>query len=70
MVHHVFIIFYFIREPMLLLLLGSGLIYRALGEGNDALMLLFFVFAVIGITFYQEKKSERALEALNNFLTK
>ncbi len=53
-------------EPMLLLLLGSGLIYLVLGELNDALMLLFFVIVVVGITFYQERKSERALEALKN----
>jgi len=53
-------------EPMLLLLLGSGLIYLVLGEKNDALMLLFFVIVVVGITFYQERKSERALDALKN----
>ncbi len=53
-------------EPMLLLLLGSGLIYIVLGESNDALMLLFFVIVVVGITFYQERKSERALYALKN----
>ncbi len=29
-------------------------------------MLLFFVFVVVGITFYQERKTERALEALKN----
>jgi Ca2+-transporting ATPase len=51
-------------EPMLLLLLVSGLIYLVLGEPNDALMLLFFVVVVVGITFYQERKSERALDAL------
>lgn len=54
------------REPMLLLLLGAGIIYLFLGEKNDALMLLFFVFVVVGITFYQERKTERALEALKN----
>ncbi|MDD5474387.1 MAG: cation-translocating P-type ATPase [Candidatus Methanoperedens sp.] len=53
-------------EPMLLLLLVSGLIYLVLGESNDALMLLFFVVVVVGITFYQERKSERALDALKN----
>jgi len=53
-------------EPMLLLLLVSGLIYLFLGESNDALMLLFFVIVVVGITFYQERKSERALDALKN----
>jgi len=55
-----------IVEPMLLLLLGAGLIYYILGEHQDALMLLFFVFVVVGITFYQERKTERALEALKN----
>ena len=53
-------------EPMLLLLLGSGLIYLLLGEVKDALMLLLFVFVVFGITFYQERKAERALETLRN----
>jgi P-type Ca2+ transporter type 2C len=55
-----------VREPMLLLLIGSGLVYLLLGEVSDALMLLTFVFVVIGITFYQERKTERALEALRN----
>jgi len=55
-----------IIEPMLLLLLGAGLIYFILGEKQDALMLLIFVFVVVGITFYQERKTERALEALKN----
>ncbi|CAG0997545.1 H+-transporting ATPase [Methanosarcinales archaeon] len=55
-----------LKEPMLLLLIGAGIIYLLLGEENDAIMLLFFVFVVVGITFYQERKSERALEALKN----
>lgn len=55
-----------LTEPMLLLLLISGLIYLVVGEEKDAFMLLFFVFVIIGITFYQERKSERALEALRN----
>jgi P-type Ca2+ transporter type 2C len=55
-----------IIEPMLLLLLGAGLIYFILGEKQDAYMLLIFVFVVVGITFYQERKTERALEALKN----
>ena len=64
---HVLTIFlHVILEPMLLLLLGAGLIYLFLGEQQDALMLLFFVLVVIGITFYQQRKTERALEALKN----
>ncbi len=60
------IFFNVVREPMLLLLLGSGAIYLFLGETKDAIMLLTFVFVVVGITFYQERKTERALEALKN----
>ncbi|MBI4651743.1 hypothetical protein HY745_10765, partial [Candidatus Desantisbacteria bacterium] len=37
-------------EPMLLLLLGSGGIYLFLGDVQDAVMLVTFIFAVIGIT--------------------
>jgi P-type Ca2+ transporter type 2C len=55
-----------VREPMLLLLIGSGMVYMLLGEVQDAAMLLTFVFVVVGITFYQERKTERALEALRN----
>jgi len=60
------ILFDILREPMLFLLIGSGLIYLYLGELNDALMLLLLVVVVIGITFYQERKTERALEALRD----
>jgi len=55
-----------LKEPMLILLLGAGLIYLFLGEAKDALILLLFVFVVVGITFNQERKTERALEALKN----
>lgn len=55
-----------LKEPMLLLFLGAGLIYLFLGEVKDALILLLFVFVVVGITFNQERKTERALDALKN----
>ncbi len=51
-------------EPMLLLLLSSSIIYLFLGEIRDALMLSSMVVVVIGITFYQEKKTEKTLDAL------
>jgi len=63
----IFAIFFdVVKEPMLLLLLGSSVVYLFLGEVNDAIMLSSFVFVVIGITFYQERKTERTLEALRN----
>ena len=53
-----------LKEPMLLLLLAAGGIYLVLGGVKDAMMLLTFVLVVIGITFYQERKTENALDAL------
>ncbi len=55
-----------IREPMFLLLLAAGAIYLTLGDLQEALLLLGFVFVVMGITLYQERKTERALEALRD----
>lgn len=54
------------REPMFLLLVAGGTLYLFLGDMEEALMLLGFVFVVIGITLYQERKTERALEALRD----
>ena len=54
------------KEPMFLLLVACGALYLILGDVGEALMLLGFVFVVIGITLYQERKTERALEALRD----
>jgi len=55
-----------IREPMFLLLVGAGIIYMILGDREQAIILMSFVVVVIGITFYQEHKTARALEALRD----
>ena len=60
------IAFEVVREPMFLLLVACGTIYLVLGDVQEALMLLGFVFVVMGITLYQERKTERALEALRD----
>jgi len=49
---------------MFLLLLACGAIYWALGDAQEALMLLAFVFVVMGISFVQQRRSERSLAAL------
>jgi P-type Ca2+ transporter type 2C len=54
------------REPMFLLLVACGGIYLAVGDLREGLMLLGFVLVVMGITFYQERKTERTLEALRD----
>jgi Ca2+-transporting ATPase len=60
------IVFEVIHEPMFLLLVASGLLYFMLGDFSEGVMLMSFVVVIIGITVYQEQKTERALEALRN----
>jgi Ca2+-transporting ATPase len=55
-----------IREPMLALLLGGGLVYLLLGNLEEALILLAFGTMSIGITIIQETRTERVLEALRD----
>jgi Ca2+-transporting ATPase len=60
------IVYHVIREPMFLMLVACGMLYLMAGELQDALMLLGFVFVMMGITIYQERKTERALDALKD----
>jgi Ca2+-transporting ATPase len=55
-----------VSEPMLLLLIACGGVYLLLGDLHEALVLMGFVFVIISITFFQEHKTERALEALRD----
>lgn len=55
-----------VKEPMFLLLVACGTLYLILGDIQEGLMLLGFVFVVMGIEFYQEKKTEKALDALKD----
>jgi Ca2+-transporting ATPase len=54
------------REPMFVLLLGAALLYVLLGELRESLFLAFMVLVVLGITVFQEGRTERALEALRD----
>ena len=55
-----------VGEPMFMLLVGCGVLYLLLGDTKEAAMLMGFVFVVMGITIYQERKTENALEALRD----
>jgi Ca2+-transporting ATPase len=55
-----------VREPMLALLLIGGLIYLALGDLKEALILLVFATLSVLITVVQETRTERVLEALRD----
>src|SRR5579859_5596072 len=54
------------REPMLLFLLATALLYLALAEPREAILLLASAILVVSITVYQERRAERALEALRD----
>ncbi|HEY3326857.1 MAG TPA: cation-translocating P-type ATPase [Novimethylophilus sp.] len=53
-----------LKEPMFLLLIACGSLYLMLGDKGEAMMLLGFVFVIIAISFFQKRKTERALQAL------
>jgi P-type Ca2+ transporter type 2C len=60
------IIWEMVQEPIFLLLIACGVIYLVLGDVQEAFILLGFVFFIMGITLYQEQKTERSLEALRD----
>lgn len=52
------------KEPMFILLIGSGLLYAILGDYKEGLTLASTFLIIIFITFYQSNKTEKALDAL------
>jgi Ca2+-transporting ATPase len=48
------------------LLIATGLVYLVLGSIEEAIALGVSIFVVIGITLYQEAKTERTLQALRD----
>ncbi|MDC6170647.1 HAD-IC family P-type ATPase, partial [Paucibacter sp. XJ19-41] len=55
-----------VTEPMFLLLLGAGAIYLAMGDAQEALILLGFVVIIMALTVLQERRSDQALTALRD----
>lgn len=55
-----------VKEPMFLLLVTCGTLYLFLGDIQEGLMLLGFVIVIMGIEFFQERKTEKALDALKD----
>lgn len=60
------IFFNVLKEPMLILLVLGSLIYFIIGNIQEAIALSSFVIVIIGISFYEENKTEKALNALRN----
>ncbi len=53
-----------IKEPMISLLLVGGGLYLWLGDTSEAIMLFIMIGGVSCITFFQEKRTENALQSL------
>ncbi|MDM5177025.1 cation-transporting P-type ATPase [Massilia sp. DJPM01] len=52
------------REPMFLLLFGAAALYLALGELREGIFLLATVALTVGLTLFQQSKTEKALDSL------
>jgi len=55
-----------VREPMLQLLLGAGVVYLFIGDLAEALILLAFAVLNVVLVVVQESRTERALAALKD----
>ncbi len=60
------IVFEVLREPMLALLIGGGVVYLVLGNVEEAILLLVFACMSVVITVVQEARTERVLDALRD----
>jgi Ca2+-transporting ATPase len=56
-----------ITEPMLLLLLAAATIYFLLGQLGEAIFMVGAILLISAISFYQDHRSRRALQALQRF---
>ena len=55
-----------VKEPMFILLVACGSLYVVMGDLQEGIMLLGFVFVIMAIEFFQQKKTEKALDALKD----
>lgn len=53
-----------LKQPMLLLLIAVAVIYVIVGNYSEAVFMMGAIAAVSGISFYQDNRSKKALEAL------
>ena len=55
-----------LKEPMFILLVACGTLYLILGDIQEGIMLMSFVIVIMGIEYFQERKTEKALDALKD----
>jgi P-type Ca2+ transporter type 2C len=53
-----------VREPLILLLLGTGVLYGIWGGITDALSIFAIIAVVVGVEIINERRAETALDAL------
>ncbi|MFM6982871.1 MAG: cation-translocating P-type ATPase [Chitinophagaceae bacterium] len=58
------IAFEVVKEPMFLLLIACSVLYMIIGDYTEGFIMLSTILIIVYITFYQHRKTERALEAL------
>lgn len=58
-----------LKEPMLVLLISIAMIYLSLKQYGEAYFMLGALVIVSGISFYQDNRSRKALEALKKLMT-
>ena len=58
------VLFDMLKEPMLLLLIATTVIYFVLGDKGEAYFMLSAIIIVSGISFYQDSRSRKALKGL------
>ncbi|MGE4239768.1 HAD-IC family P-type ATPase [Ramlibacter sp.] len=52
------------REPMFLLLIAAAALYLLIGDPAEGLLLAGFACVTVGLVIFQQRRSDRALEAL------
>ncbi len=53
-----------LREPMILLLLATAVVYAVVGSVEDALTIFVIILVVIGVEIFNERRAESALAGL------
>lgn len=54
------------KEPMIAILIVVSVLYLIMGDLTEGIFLTSSIFVIIGITFYQEKKADDAVQALRD----
>ena len=57
-----------LRNPLLILLVSAALVSAFVGEGTDAAIIMAIICLSVGLGFFNEYRSERAVEALHSQL--